>query len=151
VRETGVTSEEAQMSQDGGKATGVELSAITVAMVQLHRRFYGKGPTEAKTYAVNDTILCMLHGGFTTVEKTLMADGKIQEVEGIRRSFQRTMKGRFVEVIESTLDRKVLGYMSQINVDPDVAIELFLLEPHHEKLIGEHVAHFDPDPEPEPV
>src|SRR4051794_35078520 len=139
------------MSQNGGKASGVELSAITVAMVQLHRRYYGKGPTEAKTYAVNDTILCMLRGGFTTVERTLMDDGKVDEVEGIRRSFQNTMKERFVEVVESTLGRDVIGYMSQIHTDPDVAIELFPLEPHPDKLIGEHVQQFEADPEPDPV
>jgi uncharacterized protein YbcI len=131
--------EEAQVTSPSDKASGPELSAITVAMVKLHRRFYGKGPTEAKTYAINDTILCMLRGGFTTVEQTLMADGKRDDVERIRRSFQDTMKDRFVEVIEGTLDRSVIGYMSQIHADPDVAIELFLLEPHAEKLIGEHV------------
>ena len=123
---------------NNGRATGPELSAITVAMVKLHRRFYGKGPTEAKTYAINDTILCMLHGGFTTVEQTLMADGKREDVERIRRSFQDTMRDRFVDVIEGTLDRSVIGYMSQIHADPDVAIELFLLEPHEDKLLGEH-------------
>jgi uncharacterized protein YbcI len=139
------------MSQDGGKATSVELSAITVAMVQLHRRFYGKGPTEAKTYAINDTILCILKGGFTTVERTLVADGKIDEVERIRRSFQKTMKDRFIHVIESTLERKVIAYMSQINADPDVAIELFMLEPHEEKLLGEHEQRFEPEPEPTPA
>ena len=134
------------MSENGGRATGTELSSITVSMVQLHRRFYGRGPTEAKTYAINDTILCVLKGGFTTVERTLMADGKIDEVEGIRRSFQKTMKDRFIDVIESTLDRKVLGYMSQINADPEVAIELFLLEPHEVKLLGEHEQTFEPVP-----
>lgn len=121
-----------------GRATGPELSAITVAMVKLHRRFYGKGPTEAKTYAFNDTILCMLHGGFTTVEETLMADGKRGDVESIRRSFQDTMKERFIEVIEGTLSRRVVGYMSQIHASPDVAIELFMLEPRDEILIGQH-------------
>ena len=123
---------------NNGRATGPELSSITVAMVKLHRRFYGKGPTEAKTYAINDTILCMLRGGFTTVEQTLMADGKREDVERIRRSFQDTMRDRFVEVVEGTLDRSVIGYMSQIHADPDVAVELFLLEPHEEKLLGEH-------------
>jgi uncharacterized protein YbcI len=136
------------MSQDNGHATGTELSSITVAMVQLHRRFYGKGPTEAKTYAINDTILCILKGGFTTVEKTLVADGKMEEVERIRRSFQKTMEKRFIEVIESTLDRRVIGYLSQINADPDVAIEVFLLEPHAQELIGEHAQTFEPEPEP---
>jgi uncharacterized protein YbcI len=137
------------MSHEGVRATGTELSSITVAMVQLHRRFYGKGPTEAKTYAINDTILCMLKGGFTAVEQTLIADGKIDEVEGIRRSFQRTMRERFVEVIESTLDRRVLGHLSQINADPDVAIELFLLEPHADKLLGEHELQFEREAEEE--
>ncbi len=130
-------------SQPNGQASGPELSTITVAMVKLHRRFYGKGPTEAKTYAINDTILCMLRGGFTTVEETLMADGKRDDVERIRRSFQDTMKERFIEVIEDTLSRRVIGYMSQIHAEPDVAVELFLLEPHEEKLIGEHVLHLD--------
>jgi uncharacterized protein YbcI len=131
------------MSQPGTTATGPELSEITVRIVKLHRQFYGKGPTEAKTFAVDDTILCILRGGFTTVEKTLMADGKAAEVETIRRSFQATMKDRFIDVIESTLERKVLGYMSQINTDPDVAIELFLLEPNEEKLIGQHELRLD--------
>ena len=126
-------------SQSSERATGPELAAITTAMVQLHRRYYGKGPTEAKTYAINDTILCMLHGGFTTVEKTLMADGKGDEVERIRRSFQRTMEQRFIHVVEGTLQRNVIGYMSQVHADPDVAIELFLLEPTGEPLAGEHV------------
>ena len=134
------------MNENGGRATGTELSSITVSMVQLHRRFYGKGPTEAKTYAINDTILCILKGGFTTVERTLVADGKMDEVERIRRSFQKTMESRFIEVIESTLERKVIGYMSQIIADPDVAIELFLLEPHEVKLLGEHEQTFEPDP-----
>ena len=126
-----------------GQATGPELSAITVAMVKLHSRFYGKGPTEAKTYAINDTILCMLRGGFTTVEETLMADGKRDDVEHIRRSFQDTMKERFVEVIESTLERRVIAYMSQIHAQPDIAIELFLLEPRDEEMVGKHELHLD--------
>jgi uncharacterized protein YbcI len=131
------------------KATGSDLSHITVAMVRLHRQFYGKGPTEAKTYAINDTILCMLRGGYTTVEKTLMADGKSDEVERIRRAFQATMKDRFVEVIETTLHRPVIGYMSQVHSDPDVAVELFLLEPSSVKLEpGQHELRFDAEGEP---
>ena len=59
------------------------------------------------------------------------------------------MRDRFVDVVESTLGRSVIGYMSQINADPDAAIELFLLEPHEEKLIGEHEQIFDDD-DPEP-
>ena len=117
---------------------GVQLAEITNGLVHLHREYYGKGPTKAKTYAVDDTILCMLHGGFTTVEQTLMADGKMREVEETRRSFQRTMHARFVAVVETALGRRVIGYMSQVNADPDVALELFLLAPAGEPLHGAH-------------
>ena len=117
---------------------GARLAAISAGIVTLHKDFYGKGPTEAKTYAINDTIVCMLRGGFTPVEETLMADGKFSEVENLRRSFQRTMKGRFIEVVETAMERTVIGYMSQIHSDPDVAVELFMLEPNGEKMQGEH-------------
>jgi uncharacterized protein YbcI len=126
------------VSDTGHKARGDQLASISTGIVQLHHRCYGRGPTEAKTYAVDDTILCILKGGFTTMEKTLMADGKVGEVESIRRSFQETMEEQFVGVVQQTLDREVIGYMTQVHTDPDVAIELFLLAPAGEPLRGEH-------------
>jgi uncharacterized protein YbcI len=57
---------------DGQPRLGAELAEVTRGMVSLHRRFYGKGPTEAKTYAIDDTVICILEGGFTTVERTLI-------------------------------------------------------------------------------
>jgi uncharacterized protein YbcI len=41
-------------------------ASISTGLVQLHRQYYGKGPTKAKTYFVNDTVICILEGGFTT-------------------------------------------------------------------------------------
>jgi uncharacterized protein YbcI len=81
-------------------------------MVSLHRRFYGKGPTKAKTYAVNDTVIC----------------------------FQRAMEEMFTAVVENALGRKVIAYMSQIHADPDMAVELFVLgpDPAAQDLTGEH-------------
>jgi uncharacterized protein YbcI len=117
---------------------GVRLAEVTTGLVRLHREYYGRGPTKAKTYGVDDTILCILHGGFTTVERTLMADGKMREVEDTRRSFQRTMGERFIGVVESALDRRVIGYMSQVNADPEVAVELFMLAPAGEPIHGAH-------------
>ena len=98
-------------------------------MVSLHRRFYGKGPTKAKTFAVNDTVICVLEGGFTTVERTLINEKDVEAVLQIRRSFQRAMEHQFTEVVENALGRTVIAYMSQIHAGPDLAVELFVLEP----------------------
>lgn len=108
---------------------GKQLATVTNGIVALHRKFYGKGPVKAKTFAVNDTVLTVLHGGFTTVEETLIADGKGTEVEAVRRSFQGTMRVRFTAVVEAALGRKVVGYMSQVSTEPMAAVELFMLEP----------------------
>jgi uncharacterized protein YbcI len=117
---------------------GERLAAISTGIVTLHKDYYGKGPTEAKTYAFDDSIVCVLKGGFTSVETTLMNDGKFAEVENLRRSFQRTMSERFTTVVEAAFDREVIVYMSQIHSDPDVALEFFLLDPSGESLAAAH-------------
>jgi uncharacterized protein YbcI len=104
-------------------------AAISTGLVQLHRQYYGKGPTKAKTYFVNDTVLCMLEGGFTAVEQTLIRDGKTETVFEMRRGFQRAMEDTFRKVVEESTQRKVIAYMSQIHENPDLAVELFVLEP----------------------
>jgi uncharacterized protein YbcI len=83
----------------------------------------------AKTFLVDDTVLCILEGGFTVVERTLIEVGRAPAVHEIRTSFQAAMRDQFTEVVESALGRRVRAYMSQVHTDPDVAVELFLLEP----------------------
>ena len=111
---------------------------ISDGIVRLHKEYYGKGPEQAKTYLVSDTVMCMLRGGFTTVERTLIDDGKRAQVEDVRRSFQHTMRSAFVGVVEDATSRTVLAYMSQVHTDPDLAVELFVLEPHDEHIVEEH-------------
>jgi uncharacterized protein YbcI len=112
------------------------LASISTGLVGLHSRYYGKGPTKAKTYLVDDTVICILRGGFTTVERTLIEDGNVDAVYQIRRSFQQAMEGQFTAVVEAAMDRKVIAYMSQIHQDPDLAVEIFVLEPSEEPAVG---------------
>jgi len=105
------------------------IASISSQLVSLHKQFYGKGPVKAKAFLVNDTVLCLLEGGFTVVERTLIDEGREQTVHEIRRSFQMAMEDKFTAVIEDTLGRQVRAYLSQVHTDPDVAVELFMLEP----------------------
>jgi uncharacterized protein YbcI len=105
------------------------LARVSTDLVQLHSRYYGKGPTKAKTHMVDDTVVCLLRDGFTTVERTLLDTGEVESVYRMRRSFQQAMEGEFRRIVEEATGRKVIAYMSSINVDPDLAVELFVLEP----------------------
>ena len=121
-----------------GSARGEVMARISTGLVQLHSRYYGKGPTKAKTYLVNDTVICILRGGFTTVERTLIDDGNVDAVYDIRRSFQKAMEQQFKTVVEGAMGRSVIAYMSQIHHDPDLAVELFVLEPSGEDVVALH-------------
>jgi uncharacterized protein YbcI len=119
-------------------APGEVLASISTGLVQLHSRYYGKGPTKAKTHLVNDTVVCLLRGGFTTVERTLIDEGNVDAVYQIRRSFQQAMEQQFTTVVEGAMHRKVIAYMSQIHQDPDLAVEIFVLEPSEQGAVGMH-------------
>ena len=117
------------MSTEDERPRGEVLASISTALVQLHSRYYGKGPTKAKTYLVDDTVICLLRGGFTRVERTLIDQGDSHAVHDIRRSFHKAMEGQFREIIESATGRSVIAYMSQVHEEPELALELFVLEP----------------------
>ena len=121
---------------------GERLAQISTGLVQLHSRYYGKGPTKAKTFLVNDTIICILRGGFTTVEQTLIQEDKVDVVYAMRRSFQQAMEEQFTAVVEDATGRKVIAYMSQIHEGPDLAVEIFVLEPSGASDVAEHQADF---------
>jgi uncharacterized protein YbcI len=66
------------------------------------------------------------------VERTLVDTGQVESVYQMRRSFQQAMDDEFRQVVEEATGRKVIAYMSSINIDPDLAVELFVLEPLEE-------------------
>jgi uncharacterized protein YbcI len=113
---------------------GSVLAQISTGLVQLHSSHYGKGPTKAKTHAFDELVVCVLRDGFTTVERTLLEAGDGEPVHQMRRSFQLAMEGQFRQVVEEATGRKVVAYMSSIHTDPDLAVELFVLEPDSDGL-----------------
>jgi uncharacterized protein YbcI len=90
---------------------------------------YGKGPTQAKTYYHDDLVVCLLRGGFTRVEETLLEGGRGEDVISQRMAFQEVMRDRFQAVIEDATGRRVLGFMSGNQQHPDLICEVFVLDP----------------------
>jgi uncharacterized protein YbcI len=114
---------------DAPHVGGGTRARISNALVGLHTRHYGKGPTAAKTWLVDDTVVTILRDPFTRVELTLIAEGQNDAVHAMRDRFQSAMRDEFTGIVEEATGRKVIAYMSQINVDPDLSVEIFMLEP----------------------
>lgn len=103
-------------------------AAISNAMVGIHSRHYGKGPTKAKTYLIDDTVVCVMQDVFTTVERTLIEAGKGDLVRDVRTTFQYSLRDEFMGSVAEITGRKPRAFMSQIDCDADMAVEFFLLE-----------------------
>jgi uncharacterized protein YbcI len=108
--------------------SGEMLAGISTAIVGLYREHFGKGPTKAKTYALDDVVICVLRDGLTTVEKTLFGRGRGDAVREMRSAFQDAVADRFTSAVESATGRRVVAFMSQAHINPDLAIEVFFLD-----------------------
>jgi uncharacterized protein YbcI len=107
---------------------GEMLAAISTEIVGLLREHYGRGPSRAKTYAMDDCIVCVLRNGFTAHERTIMASGDTDRVIEMRQDFQRLMERRYRETIERITGRQVVAFLSQAHLEPDITLEIFFLD-----------------------
>ena len=116
-------------TQDVDAERGQSINAeISNAMVGLKKEFYGRGPTKAKTYINDNYVFCVLQGGLTRNEETLLAAGHEDLVRQYRLKFQEAMAAPTIEAVERLTGRKVMGYHSQIVFNPEHAIEMFVLD-----------------------
>jgi uncharacterized protein YbcI len=116
-------------AQSTPRTPGDVLTAISDGIVALLKEFYGRGPTRAKSYYEDDLVVCLLRGGFTRVEQTLLEGGRGPAVIQQRMEFQELMRERFEAVIERATGRRVIGFMSGNQQHPDIMCEVFILAP----------------------
>jgi uncharacterized protein YbcI len=124
--------EPAHGSGDAKLSGGKLLSAISTSIVKLVHEHYGRGPIKAKTYALDDIVIVVMRGsGFTPLEQTMMdspdAD-RAARVVAMREDFQRLMARRYRETVEQLTGRRVLAFLSQAHVEPDITMEVFFID-----------------------
>lgn len=110
-------------------ARGAVRTALENAMVGLFKEYYGRGPTAAKAWVLDEYVFVVLEGGLTRNEETLLADGKDEEVRRFRMAFQDTVREQAINAVNSVLRREVINYHSQVVFHPVRSFEIFVLEP----------------------
>lgn len=105
------------------------LDAVTDAMVELHERYHHRTPATAKTLMLDDDVLAYVLGGvYTDVEKTMIELEHAAVVQNTRRAFQSAMQHKFIERVEKLSGQRVLAFIPNSHVGPDLEIGLFLLD-----------------------
>jgi uncharacterized protein YbcI len=104
-------------------------AAAADAIVRMHRDHYGRGASSARTVYQGNYLVVFLDDIYTPVERTLINAGDHAVVRETRSAFQLAMREPFSKAIEEITGRKVIQFMSQVAFDPDMAAEIFVLEP----------------------
>jgi uncharacterized protein YbcI len=98
-------------------------------MVALHERYHHRAPVSAKTQMLGDDLLaCVLGGVYTDVEKTMIELQRSALVQETRSAFQNAMQQRFIDEVERLTGRRVLAFISNHHVGPDIEVELFMFK-----------------------
>src|SRR6195952_5696577 len=114
--------------EDPRKASA--LREISKAMVKLYKEQFGRGPETVWTrYSGPDAILSVLGNSLTPVKRTMLQMGEEQRLRDIRTMFQHATESKFREEVERITGRRVIGFMSGIDVHHDLSSEVFTLEP----------------------
>jgi uncharacterized protein YbcI len=104
------------------------LAAVSASMGALHERYYGRAPASTKSQMMGDDLLaCVLGGVYTEVEKTMIELQRTAIVQETRSAFQTAMQHKFISEVERLSGRRVLAFISNQHVGPDLEVELFVL------------------------
>ncbi len=108
---------------------GPMASAISNAVTRLLSEYTGRGPTKARTYINDDLITIVLQDTLTKGEQSLVRNDEAALVLANRKAYQRTMGPDLVASIEAICGRRVIAFLSDNHIDPDYAVESFVLAP----------------------
>jgi uncharacterized protein YbcI len=124
--------DEAALREPAARGQGELRQQLSNAMVALFKQYFGRGPTDCRTYLEPDLVIVVLVGGYTAAERTLFEAGKWHDVRQARLAWQDSMEVRFIDTIERLTRRSVTAFLSANRQDPDLSVELFVLdtEPH---------------------
>jgi uncharacterized protein YbcI len=108
---------------------GAVRSAISQAIVRIHAEHFGKGATQAKTYVWDDLIVTVLRDVLTVAERTLVQVDKAEKVRDVRTTFQFSLEQTFRDAVERLTGRRVRSFLSQVDPENGLGVEVFVLEP----------------------
>jgi uncharacterized protein YbcI len=114
---------------DGHTGRGVLAASISNAIVSLMHRYTGRGPVRARTTIDDNIIVCVLAATLTKAEQQLVENGKEKVVLRGRRAIQDTLEDEAIALVEELTDRDVVAFVSNNHIDPDLAVETFILAP----------------------
>jgi uncharacterized protein YbcI len=116
------------MTETSTTTNGSAQAEISRRLVQIIKEHTGRGPTRTRTTISDDLVVCLMRAGFTTAERTLVSAGREDTVHEVREGILESARRSMVAAVEAVTGRAVTAFMSANHVDPDLVVEIFVLE-----------------------
>lgn len=120
-----ITAEETRPAEAGRRSVNSEIST---GLVQLLRNYTGRGPTKSRTYINDNLVTCVLQDTLTQGERVLAERQGHERILDYRKAFQIAMRRDAETLVEQATGRRVIAFLSDNHIEPDVAVTAFLLE-----------------------
>lgn len=114
-------------TQSEHPTTGSKSAAVSNMVVRTMSEYTGRGPTRSRAYIMGDVVTVVLQDTLTKGERSLVSDGRDEHVLSTRKAFQTTMRHDLIGGVEEILGRRVVAFFSDNHIDPDMAVEVFVL------------------------
>lgn len=114
---------------DSKPLSGGELNAaITREVVRVQSESHGRGPKKAFSFHSGNVLTTILEDVLTPAERRLAGNGQSDAVLNMRGLYQKSMEPELKKCVEEITGRKVIAFMSDNHLDPDMAVEVFILD-----------------------
>ena len=104
-------------------------AALSNAVVRCMAEVSGRGPSRARTTLGHDAVFVVVEDTLTRAERELVRIGDQEIVLRMREGLQRAMHASLDREVERLTGRHVIGFMSTNHIEPDLAVEVFILAP----------------------
>ena len=111
-----------------GFERGQLLVELSNAIVGVHKRCCGKGPTRARSHLSHDTLTVVLEGGFSRGEHRLHAFGHDEELVQARLALHASIEADLRAAVEAILNRRVRSLLTASDPDHELEVEVFVLQ-----------------------
>jgi uncharacterized protein YbcI len=118
-----------EMASQGDTTNGEIARQLSRGIVDLHKKYLGRGASHARSHVHDDLAVTLLSGTMTHAEETLKEENRDEMVREQRRVFQDAFRKEAIALAEQITGRDVVAFLSDHAVDPDYAIEVFVFAP----------------------
>jgi uncharacterized protein YbcI len=116
------------MSESQHVSGGELNAALTREVVRIHTANLGRGPRKSFSFYQGNVVVTVMEESMTKAEQSLAKAGNGDAVIALRRLFHGAMGEELKDSVERLTGRTVTAFMSDSNLEPDLVVEVFILD-----------------------